>query len=82
MKGNPFSRSFPPGRKVITANVSNRSLWVVTAIHEFLQLTYTDQEDALCDLLADLMHWCDEHQFDFDNELRRARGHYEAEVNE
>ena len=41
--------------------------------------TGADLEDATCDLLADLMHWCNRHGQDFDHEVRRAREHYEAE---
>jgi hypothetical protein len=42
--------------------------------------TGTDQEAALGDLLADLMHWTDRNGQDFDAALDRARGHYEAET--
>ena len=38
-----------------------------------------ERPHALCDLLADLMHWADAHKFDFQNELRVATGHYQAE---
>ncbi|GLY87248.1 hypothetical protein [Actinoallomurus iriomotensis] len=33
-------------------------------------------------LLADLMHWCDATQHDFDRILASARGRYEEERNE
>jgi len=81
MKAKIFSRFFPPARKVITAN-SNRCLRAEAAIHEYKRLSCVDLDDALCDLLADLMHWCDEHPFDFDQELHRGRRNYEAEVDE
>jgi len=42
--------------------------------------TGTDLEDALADLLADLMHWADRNSHDFDAALERARWHYEAET--
>lgn len=46
-----------------------------------------DPETVLCDLLADLMHWCDlqksvDHYMepvDFESALGRARRHYGAE---
>jgi hypothetical protein len=42
--------------------------------------TISDHEDALADLLADLMHLARRDGFDFKSELVRARGHYEAEL--
>jgi hypothetical protein len=58
----------------------DRSAWAGTALALFMQLTGTEHEDALGDLLADLMHWADRNQYDFDAALERARGHYEAET--
>lgn len=46
----------------------------------YQQYTGSDKEDALCDLLADLMHWADEQGFDFEYELERAHGHYAEEI--
>jgi hypothetical protein len=54
----------------------------------YQQATGADIEDALADLLADLMHWAavgdwrdSEHlRTTFDHELGRARGHFEFEV--
>jgi hypothetical protein len=48
---------------------------------EFRGQTGADIEDVVSDLLADLMHWCDRHEQDFDLELQRAQGHYEIETN-
>jgi hypothetical protein len=42
------------------------------------KLTRQDPTPVL-DLLADVMHLCDELGFDFDNELRSARDHHNAE---
>lgn len=58
----------------------DRSRWADAAILEFRRQTGSDLEDALSDLLADAMHWCDRNEIDFDNELDRARGHYDAET--
>lgn len=43
-----------------------------------------DEEEALGDLLADMMHLCDgpESASDFDEALRRGRMHHEAEVSD
>jgi hypothetical protein len=46
-----------------------------------------DPETVLCDLLADLMHWCDVQKaydglvepVDFESTLKRARVHYGQE---
>jgi NTP pyrophosphatase (non-canonical NTP hydrolase) len=49
-------------------------------IDAFKGKTGTDQCDALADLLADLMHYADVYGFEFNEELRRARGHYAEEA--
>jgi hypothetical protein len=50
------------------------------ALHHYQSVTGTDCEAALGDLLADLMHWSDRNNFDFDLALSRAHGHYQAET--
>jgi hypothetical protein len=57
-----------------------RSDWAGLAIAAFIARTGADWEDALGDLLTDLMHWADRNNFDMDAALERARGHYEAET--
>jgi hypothetical protein len=57
-----------------------RSSWAARAIRAFREATGTDEEDALGDLLADLMHWADRYRHDFDTALVRGRDHYEAET--
>jgi hypothetical protein len=59
---------------------ADRARWAAAALAEFRRQTGADLEDAVSDLLADLMHWCDRHGQTFGDELRRARGHYEAET--
>jgi hypothetical protein len=39
-----------------------------------------DPETGLCDVLADLMHWARINGYDFDNALRKARYHHDAEA--
>jgi hypothetical protein len=58
----------------------SRATWAGAALSAFMGQTGTDQEDALADLLADLMHWADRNNYDFDAALDRARYHYEAET--
>lgn len=58
----------------------NRSQWAEDALVAFMASTGTEKEDAVADLLADLMHYCDRHAFDFEAELAQGRQHYEAET--
>ena len=57
-----------------------RAQWAEAALTKFKSLTGTDDDTALYDLLADLMHWCDRHAVTFNDELDRARAHYDAET--
>lgn len=59
-----------------------RAEWAEAALSTFMGCTGTDQEDAISDLLADLMHLCDRTGPGFDTELERARGNYQAEIGE
>ena len=58
----------------------DRAAWAASALAAFSQATGADEDTALGDLLADLMHWCDRNNFDFDAALDRAHWHYEAET--
>ncbi len=58
----------------------DRAAWAGSALTAFMQVTGTDLEDALGDLLADLMHWSDRNNYQFDAALDRARSHYDAET--
>lgn len=58
----------------------DRAEWAACALRHFQCTTGSDYEDALGDLLCDLMHWCDRNNFDFELALFRARGHYRAET--
>jgi len=62
-------------------NMNNdRAEWAAAALRHFQCITGTEYEDALGDLLCDLMHWSDRNDFDFAAALERARMHYEAET--
>lgn len=67
----------PPAPELLNPN---RALWAAAALGEFQRQTGADQADALSDLLADLMHWCDRYGQNFPKELRRALDHYEEET--
>ncbi len=58
----------------------DRAIWAGHAITAFREATGTDMEDALTDLLTDLMHWADRQDYDFEAALLRGRGHYDAET--
>lgn len=58
----------------------NRADWANAALVAFRSVTRCDGEDALADLLADLMHWCDRNNASFRDELERARSNYDAET--
>jgi hypothetical protein len=57
----------------------DRADWAREAIEAFESATGVDREDALCDLLGDLMHWAAQNGFDFDHELQRGRDHLDVE---
>lgn len=58
----------------------DRAKWAAAAVRQFQSETGTEFEDALSDLLGDLMHFADRVALDFNHELSRARMHYEAET--
>lgn len=58
----------------------DRAACASAALVAFLDETHTDPQDALPDLLGNLMHWCDRSGRDFDAALERARKHYAAET--
>lgn len=58
----------------------DRAQWADTALKALMAETGCDREDALADLLCDLMHWSLQHDFDFTAALDRARHHYDAEL--
>ena len=58
----------------------SRARCAAAALAEFRRQTGTALADAVGDLLADLMHWCDQFGQAFPEALRRARKHYAAEA--
>ena len=60
-----------------------RAMSAAEALHAFMETTGTDAEDAICDLLCNMLHLCDRMRGtygDFDRQLSRAREHYTAET--
>jgi NTP pyrophosphatase (non-canonical NTP hydrolase) len=72
-----MTRKLPPDADGMNGS---RAEWAGAALSAFMKETGADQEDALGDLLADLMHWADRNNYDFELALDRARWHYEAET--
>ena len=58
----------------------NRAEWAQEAIDVFIVNTRADLGDAVCDLMADLGHWCDRNGMDLAAEIRRGAMHYQAEA--
>ncbi len=72
-----MTKTLPPDPEKKNAD---RAEWAASTLRHFQCTTGSDYEDALGDLLGDLMHWCDRNNFDFELALERARGHHEAET--
>ena len=86
-QNRPFTtkeRSRPPQPLPPDPELRNviRARRAAVALAEFQRQTGADLEDAVSDLLADLMHWCDRFDQSFAEELHRARNHYHAETGE
>jgi hypothetical protein len=64
----------------MTVTNRDRAEWAAHALRQFQDATGTDYEDALPDLLCDLMHWSDRENNNFQASLDRAHQHYEAEI--
>jgi hypothetical protein len=57
----------------------DRADWAASALRHFQSTNGTEHDDALPDLLCDLMHCADARNYDFDAALHTARMHYQAE---
>lgn len=77
MKRNDTVVNLPPDPEGMN---HNRARWAGVAVAAFQRETRTDDEDVLSDLIADLMHWADRRNYDFEAALLRGRYHYEAET--
>jgi len=59
---------------------NDRANWAQIALEAFTAATGTDREDAICDLIADLGHWCDRNNMNLEVEIQRGAWHYDAET--
>jgi hypothetical protein len=51
-----------------------------TALEGFGEVTSTDDQDAVADLVTNVMHWCDRNGVAFCSELKRAWRSYDEET--
>ena len=72
-----MKKTLPPDPERLNGN---RTRWAETALLAFRRETGSDTEDAVADLLCDLMHLADRRAWNFDIELERAQAHYETET--
>jgi hypothetical protein len=83
-KGDARRKSTGPSSRTLPPDPENkndyRARWAEIALRAFQKATGADAQDAVCDLLCDLMHLSDRNEFSFDAALGRARRHYEAET--
>lgn len=74
LKGKPLPAD-PDGQN------DDRAEWANTALVAFAKATGCDARDeAIGDLLGNLMHWCDRNGRDFEKELQQGRDYYRAET--
>lgn len=59
----------------------DRAAWAESALKEFMEITGTEQENAVSDLLCDLMHLCEQNPAyeNFTEELGRAQRAFATE---
>lgn len=72
-----LEQKLPPDPERMNAH---RAQWAATALDTFVSVTGTEQEDAVSDLLTNLMHYCDRNRLDFNAELARAQTSYIEET--
>lgn len=59
----------------------DRASWAAHALNQFSRLTGCDEQDeAIGDLLGNLMHWCDRNGKNFEEELAQGRAYYAKET--
>lgn len=73
-KGNPDDLG-----DALDPSNTERAAWASVALHAHSTTTGGDDEDAVCDLLANLGHYCDANGMSFATQLQRACDHYHAE---
>ena len=67
-------------QRTIAASNARLGLRAAKALKCYCEIPGTDPENAVTDLLTDLMHLSDIERVDFETMLRLARSHHEAEL--
>ncbi len=84
MRGNPLKQigKTPAAlMKLTRAHAKQQGLILSpTAQKPFVTAADTDRETAFADIVADVMHLCDQQRVDPQEVLRRAKNHYDAET--
>lgn len=57
-----------------------RADYAMGALDAFAKITGAGPDEALPDLLANLMHWCNRNDQNFSDALEQARGYYHEET--
>lgn len=64
----------------------DRAARIATVMHEYCQVlegrVFNDDDGDIVDMLADVMHFCNSKGFNFEELLRMAQVHFEAEKEE
>lgn len=55
---------------------------ITATLKKYQKVTGSDDDNAISDVLADLMHYCRDNDIDFRKELSTARWHFNEEVKE
>jgi hypothetical protein len=74
-----MAKQLPPDPESMN---NDRAEWAEKAIDKFIDVTRTDTEDALSDLLCNLRHWADRNGQDWTQALDRAMRNYAEETME
>lgn len=67
-------------RVLTSVDLTAHALRASRAIGAAGAMDHADAQTSLSDVLADLMHWADEHHLSFDDAITGARRHYDAET--
>lgn len=61
---------------------SDRAQWAEIALATFTETVNTDREDAIADLICDLLHLARQDGLDPESQLERAKSNFTAEEKE
>ena len=59
---------------------AQRAEWAFVAMQALMDVTGTDEEDVIGDLLGNIMHFCAQNNMDFLAHLNQGALHFQAEI--